>query len=284
MPRAAARGRSPNLPSTQDIVVSHPSRRLAALALALAGAVAAFPLGAQERSAAGALANPSSLADLAGATLAPGSWSYASTVTRGTATVELARRTLSVRAAEHGGAPAWLILDETSARGQSMTDSLLVARADLRPLRRVADMGPMRIVLGFAGDSVRGTMTVPGGGESTVALATSGGAPVVANSGMLESALTLLPLRAGWRGEVLQLAPSPMGTTLVPISLLVTGEEEVTVPAGTFDTWVLTASAGGAEQRLWVAKEGGRLVQQVATPPHAGDVEYRTVLVAAPAR
>jgi len=251
---------------------------VAVRALAVLAAVslaAATPVAAQDPAAASA--GPDPLAALGADALRAGSWTYRSTVERDGATVELGRRTLTVRATEQDGAPAWLILDETRARGQAMTDSLVVAREDLRPLRRVADMGPMRIVLAFPGDTIRGTMAVPGGDAAQVLL-TPGERRVVVNSGMLETVLPLLPLAAGWSATIPQLTPSPLGAAVVPLRLTVTGEDSVTVPAGTFAAWRVTAAAAGAEQRLWLAKDTGRLLRQEAAPP-SSDVVYRTELV-----
>ncbi len=245
----------------------------ASLLLAPAAAVAQTPPAQPPVASYG----PDPLATLGTTALRPGSWTYRSTVERGGATVELGRRTLTVRATEHDGAPAWLILDETRARGQAMTDSLVVTGADLRPVRRVADMGPMRIVLAFPGDTIRGTMAVPGAEPADVLL-TVGERRVVVNAGMLETVLPLLPLAAGWTATIAQLTPSPLGAAVVPLRLTVTGEASVTVPAGTFDAWLLTASAAGAEQRMWLAKDTGRLLRQEASPP-TSDVVYRTELV-----
>lgn len=246
--------------------------RIPVLAAALS-LVAAPLLGAQ----APAVLGPDPLAAVGGQAPPGGSWTYRSTVTREGATVELARRTLSVAATTHEGRPAWLILDDTRARGQRMTDSLIVARDDLRPLRRVADIGPMRIALTFPGDSVRGTMSLPGGDTAAVLVA-PGDRRIVVNGAMLEALLPLLPLGAGWTGTVAQLTPSPLGASVVPLTLTVTGEDSVTVPAGTFAAWRITAEAAGAEQRLWIAKDGGRLLRQEVSPP-ASDVVYRTELV-----
>jgi hypothetical protein len=241
-------------------------------------ALLAAPLGAQDSTAA-----PPALAGLRASGLRPGSWTYAATVTREGASIELARRTLTIAPAMHEGVAAWLLLDRTSARGQTMTDSLLVARDDLRPLRRSAEMGPVRIHLGFRGDSAVGTMSAPGGEDLPLAVA-AGATPLVVNSGMLEAALRLLPLAAGWRGSVSQLAPTPTGLEVVPVTLAVVGEETVTAPAGSFPAWVVTATSGGEAQRLWVAKVGGVLVRQQASPPHAAEIVFETVLVeAAPA-
>lgn len=245
------------------------------LAAVTALALVAVPTLAAQSAASGRGADP--LAAIGGKAPPAGSWTYRSTVTRGGATVELARRTLTVRAVEQGGERAWLVLDDTRARGQVMTDSVVLAAGDLRPVRRTADMGPMRIALTFPGDSVRGTMSVPGGDPASVLVA-PGDRRIVVNGAMLEALLPLLPLAAGWSGTVAQLTPTPLGASVVPLTLTVVGEDSVAVPAGTFAAWRMTARAADAEQQLWVSKADRRLLRQEATPP-SSDVVYRTELV-----
>ena len=250
----------------------------------LALLAAAAPVPAQSPAAAlpgpAADSAPDALVGLRGERLTPGRWRYLSTVARGEERVELGRRTLSIEATTHDGAAAWRLVDETEARGQRMADTLLVARDDLRPLRRAAAMGPLRLSLDFTPSGARGTMRAPGGGETPLALATAG--PVVASAAMLEAVLRLSPLAAGWRGRVVQLGLTPSGVAATPLALAVVGEETVATPAGERAAWVVTATAGGAEQRLWVAKEGGVLLRQRASPPHAADFVYETTLVEAP--
>lgn len=249
--------------------------RLAAPALLALLAAGALP--AQQPAAAPAPAAADPLAGLSAASLQPGRWVYRSTMTRGEQSVELARRTLTVAPA---GDSAWLILDVAEARGQSMTDSLLVRRRDLRPLSRAATMGPLRLQATFGPDSVSGALTAPETPGAPIALAMGPG--FVANMGMLESALTLLPLHAGWTGVVRQLVANPAGLAVMPLELTVTGEDTVTVPAGRFPSWTVTAASAGTEQRLWLAKADGRLLRVSATPPQMPDLVYETVLVEAP--
>ena len=221
---------------------------------------------------------PNPLTGLSAASLRPGRWVYRSTMERGGQSVELARRTLSVApAAGPSSGEAWLILDVTEAQGQQMVDSLLVRRSDLRPLARNAQMGPMRLEAHFGEDSVRGSLSAPQAGSVPIAVAMGPG--LVANMGMLESALTLIPLHAGWTGTVRQLVPGPAGMMVAPITLAVTGEDTVTVPAGTYPAWALSASTGGTDQLLWVSKADGRLLRVRATPPQVSDLTYETVLV-----
>jgi hypothetical protein len=258
------------LPHLQRSLVTHSRPRSHSLRSALLALAIALP------ALAGAQPAPP-LPSLDGSTLQPGRWSYVATMERDGASIELARRTLSVTAADYAGTPAWLIVDETNARGQVMPDSIIVRRRDLAPLARAARMGPVRLAVVVAGDSLTGTMTAPGGEGVPIALELA--RPTMLGDAMMEEALTLLPLRAGWTGTVHELTPSPFGAALTPVTLTVVGEESVTVPAGTIPCWVVTAASGGVEQRLSVAKEGGRLVRRSSSPPQAPDVHYETVLV-----
>lgn len=250
----------------------------AVLATAVALTAASRPMPLEAQAVPDTAPRAALVAGLDGSALAAGTWHYVSTVVRGGESMELARRTLTVAAADHQGTPAWLLLDQTVARGQTMTDSLFVTRADLRPLRQAAEMGPLRVATRFTADSVTGAMSVVGGSEAPIALAASPG--LVVNSGMLEAVLTLLPLAAGWTGTIDQLALAPTGAVIVPVLLEVVGEDSTSAAAGgPIPTWHLTATAAGAAQHLWVAKAGGRLVNMVTTPPHAEGVRYETVLV-----
>ncbi|HEY0971186.1 MAG TPA: hypothetical protein VGE02_09485 [Gemmatimonadales bacterium] len=256
---------------------SHP---LASLAVAAALLAPASTL-AQDSTAAPVPAPPSAPAlspgSLDGSRLAAGAWSYVSTVTRSGATVELGRRTLTVSRAEEGGRPAWLLLDETSGHGQTFRDSLFVARAGLEPIRQHAEAGPMSVRLRFSHDSVTGAIELTGAPTTPVAFEVS--SPPVANAGMLESILALAPLDSGWEASIGQLVVSPVGTAVLPITIRVVGEETVTVPAGTFPTWIVEIVTSEVAQRLWVDRATGRLVRARSEAPGMAGVTYETVLV-----
>ena len=222
---------------------------------------------------------PDALAGLRGDRLTAGRWSYLSTVARGEERVELGRRTLAIEPAMHDGVAAWRLVDETEARGERMADTLLVARDDLHPLRRTATTGPLRLLLDFTSGGARGSMRAPGAGEIPLSLETA--RPVVANAAMLEAVLRLAPLAVGWRGRVTQLGLTPSGVAVTPLDLAVVGEDTVALAGASRPAWVVAATAGGAEQRLWLAKEGGVLLRQRASPPHAADFVYETTLVEA---
>ena len=209
----------------------------------------------------------------------PGLWAYQSTMSRDGQTVALGERTLAVSATTEGERPAWLIVDRIEAGGQSVADSLFVSRDSLQPLRRVAAMGPMIIRNAFTADSITGSQGMQG---TALPIALARPEALMVNSGMLETAFTLVPLRLGWQATVHQLLAGPAGTSVVPVDLAVTGEDTVAGPAGPVDSWRLSATAGGAEQTIWLAKADRRLVRMRSTLAQMQGVTYETVLTGGP--
>jgi hypothetical protein len=208
--------------------------------------------------------------------LAPGRWTYVTTANAGGQTQKI-DRTLAIAAGSVAGTAAWLLVETQSAVSGSITDSLYVTRADASPIRHVLQRGADKLVAhDFSADSIHGSVMTPDGRSSPVATGYRAG-PLVSGS-MLEAMLRLLPLSVGWSASSQMLAAGPQGNLLVPIQLSVTGQDTVTVPAGTFPSWVLVLRAQNSEQRLWVAKRGRELVK-LSTSPQPG-VTVETVLVA----
>lgn len=211
----------------------------------------------------------------AGARFAPGSWSYRVLLSRGGSTIELARRTLTVGPSPSDAATT-LVIDETDSHGQLVTDSTFLSTDGLRPIRRSSAMGPVRVLLRFGADSVRGSMSAPGVDTLPVSLPVVPG--LVASGGTLESLFTVVPLQDGWAGTAVQVAPGPNGTSLAPATIRILAADSVTVPAGTFAVWKAVVTTGGAEQWLWLDRASGRLVRSEMKPPQASDVVYVTEL------
>jgi|GEM_PF-4322926 len=211
----------------------------------------------------------------AGRVLLPGAWHYQVLMARGDQRMELARRTVRVLPAP-GDPSVWLVLEETDSHGRLMADSLLVRRADLRPMSRAATMGPVRMSLSFGQDSVRGAMTAPGGDSLPVSLPSAPG--LVASGAMLESLLTIAPLDSGWAATAVQVVPGPAGVALVPVTLRVEAVESVPALDGDHLAWRMSATAADAQQWLWVDRESGRLLRMESMAPQSPDVRYLTVL------
>jgi hypothetical protein len=193
---------------------------------------------------------------------------YQTTIERGGAPVSTGWRTITTSETTYGGTPSWLVLETRIAAGPTATDSLILTRADLRPVHWGSMLGDARVGLEFAGDSLFGAVSAPQGRRSVAAVAPQG---LVANQAMLELALRALPLRAEWVDSTVSLSLTMGGATTVPTKLVVTSEEQIKVPAGSFDCWVVVASAGDARATYWVAKQERLVVQSVQTLPSMGD-------------
>ena len=212
----------------------------------------------------------------AAARLKPASWTYASTLTTNAQSQGFGARTISIAPAKFRGADAWLIVDAQQSPVAKAADSLYLGRADLASVRRVthiaAPMGEILLSMDFTADSVKGELTASGQ-KQPLAMANTRGA--VVGDAVVLAILSALPLAEGWRAELPVLNPQVRGT--VPLTLSVSGSEKVTVPAGSFDAWVLHAASGPTTATYYVAK-GGPVVKVVATLPQLGGATVETVL------
>ncbi len=62
-----------------------------------------------------------------------------------------------------------------------------------------------------------------------------------------------LPLASGYATQLN--AFLPIAGLLDRVTVSVVGDEDITTPAGTYDTWTVTLDAGDAVTRLWIAKD-----------------------------
>jgi hypothetical protein len=199
---------------------------------------------------------------LDGTAIRGGQLVYQTSVERDSITPVVGWRTITLAETSYGGSAAWLLLETRVAVGPTLTDSLIVGRADLRPVHWSAQLGDARIGLEFSADSLFGAVTAPQGKRSVVAPAPPG---LLVNQSMLELALRVLPLKLGWADSTQSLSVTMGGASAVPTNLAVSGEEQIRVPAGTFDSWVVVAAAGQARATYWVAKQERIVVQSVQT-------------------
>jgi hypothetical protein len=197
---------------------------------------------------------------LDGSLLRAGQSVYQTTIERSAAPVSTGWRTVTLSETTYGTTPAWLLLETRVAAGPTSTDSLILARADLRPLHWGSMLGEARVGLEFSGDSVFGAVSAPQGRRS-LAVATAPG--LIVNQAMLETALRTLALRTDWVDSTLSLSLTMGGAITVPTTLVVSAEEEIRVPAGTYECWVVVASAAEARATYWVAKRERVVVQSV---------------------
>ncbi len=158
----------------------------------------------------------------------------------------------------------WQIIDEATLPpmmgGVAMVDTFEVDPLTLRATRRALSAGPMGAArLAYTEDGVTGEMSQQGQSmpiEVTFETAT------LSDGSAFELFVSALPLVVGSVYDFTIYSPQGMGSR--PMQMEITGEESITVPAGTFDTYVASFTpqdgndAGTAT--LYLAKDGAHVV------------------------
>jgi hypothetical protein len=194
--------------------------------------------------------------------LRPARYRYDVSITRDGLTQPLGSQTITYSDATYAGAPSWLILESRFGTGMTGLDSLVATRDQLAPLHWGTSTGLARLAAEFARDTLYGATSSPLGKRSLIGAAPHG---VIASEGMLDGLLQLAPIEYGWTANATLLVADLSGTRLLPARLSVEREEEVTVPAGTFPTWVVSLRTDSAQKWLWVSKDE-RIVVKSSQP------------------
>jgi dipeptidyl aminopeptidase/acylaminoacyl peptidase len=207
--------------------------------------------------------DPSALppAEFDGSRLAPVTLSYVTTLEAMGQELRIEQE-ITASAAEENGAAVWRVASVGTMMGQPMEDVILVTRDDLRPLRRSIQQGPQQIEVTYGADRVTAVAGPMGelGADYEGVIAVDG--PV------FDVGLGTLPLAPGYsaRIQLFELAQA----SIRPYAVTVTGTEVVTVPAGTFETFVveIRPADGSAPRRVYVSAEDPRVVvRQIAPLP-----------------
>ncbi|WP_412061625.1 S9 family peptidase [Rubrivirga sp. IMCC45206] len=211
-----------------------------------------------------------------GAALAPFAARYDGTIEAMGQTFELA---ISRTVAERGD--TFVIVDAMASPMGAAADTTVVASADLRPLSRRVEQGPVTVAFDYAPDRVTGEIVAQG---QTIPVDAALDAPLAIEGSSLYVGLGTLPLAPGYRAQFAGFdsqTQKPVTTTVE-----VTGTEAVEVPAGTFETFVLALTqgdgTGGGNGTLWVSQDApGLLVKsEIGLGPQMGNGTSTTVLTA----
>ena len=193
--------------------------------------------------------------------------------------------TLAVVPEDLNGTPAWRVTSvnpvQTGPQRRISVETLYVARADLRLLRRAVHVTPysrfqrISVQQQFQGDSVTGRMTTDGPsigvGRAIARVLPARSEPYMTDA-MAPLFFMSVPLSEGWTGSASLLGWAVRPEDVFrPIELRVEGEERVIVPAGEFDCWRLSIQFDGNKISYWVRKSDGLGVRlyddsQAATP------------------
>jgi hypothetical protein len=178
---------------------------------------------------------------------------------------------LVVIASVADGTPAWRVTSRrreiVRSQGRVTSETLYVAQSDLRMLRRSVHVAPysrferINIQQLFHGDSVTGRMTTDGpsiGAGRPIARRLRPELAPFLSDAFAPVALMAAPASATWAGSATLLGWAVIDRDVfTPIELRVTGEERITVPAGTFDCWRVSIRIGPQEISYWMRKSDG---------------------------
>ncbi|MEP6618957.1 MAG: hypothetical protein ABJE47_06575 [bacterium] len=194
-----------------------------------------------------------------GALLRPGTLRYQLSLRKPNGeAVSLGTRTVVVSDSSLGGAPGWLIAESRAGTAVPTTDSVYLARGDLWPARWSATIGRAQLGASFTRDSMFGA--VQGyQGRTSFALPVNAGS--LLSAGMVERLVELLPLQVGYRTAATLILVDGAAPHAVAAELVVDREERIDVAGGATECWVLAVRAGALEERLWVSKQGARVVR-----------------------
>jgi dipeptidyl aminopeptidase/acylaminoacyl peptidase len=195
--------------------------------------------------------------------LTPGAYKYLAQIKMGEREMKLDTSTEIRREGD-----AWKVTDKVVTPNGEVVDEVVLDGKSLALLRRLINQGPMNFNLEVKGTKLTGSMKIQGN-EKPVDVDLGG--PLFADAAGAAHAIAALPLAEGYETrfrnfDVMKQKPKLM-------QLKVAGQEKVTVPAGTFDTWRvdITSAEGGPEKMtVWVAKDARKPVKTSAVMPQMG--------------
>jgi zinc protease len=147
---------------------------------------------------------------------------------------------------------------------QQSTDVRFSESLDMRSVHQTGKQGgqDLKIDVTYAGGRAKGSATTPGqGGAKTTDIDAEVPAGAL-DDNLVSPILPALKWASGAKFNVL-VFQSAKGTALT-LSVAVTGEESIKVPAGTFDAWKADVTGGQAPITVWVEKSGAHRLLKLA--------------------
>jgi len=208
----------------------------------------------------------------------PGSSDY-------TATIDMNEQEMTMnvtRTVEETDA-GWRVTETAAGPMGEVSDTEVLAKGTLTPMERHTVQGPVEIKLNYSADAVEGSFAM-NGQERPVNVELD--QPIFSDGAGSSVVVASLPLEEGY--DVRYRTFDLMSQTVKPMRLSVTGIEEVTVPAGTFEAFRVEVGPAGGDpggSTLWVTTDtfevakvetrlpqmNGALVTSVLKPASAAD-------------
>ena len=197
------------------------------------------------------------------ADLTPGTYKWKATIAVNGQQIPL---TISTDIHEDGG--AWTAVDTMETPNGQAINSNTLEKGTLVLRKMNVKQGPAVITVDFSPTKATGNVNMSGQDKPVSA---DLGGPIFANgAGSLQS-IAALPLAPGYATTYRNFDVQRQKEELV--QLKVVGSENVTVPAGTFDTYkieITSADGGNRNQTLWVAKDSRKPVKLSAVMANMG--------------
>lgn len=163
-----------------------------------------------------------------------------------------------VERAMHDGRDAFVVVENTKMPNGTAADTTWIDAVTLLPIARHAHQGPATVTLAFSDEGVTGVIDA---GVQKMDVDVDSEEPVFGDGASLNLAVGAMPLEDGYVTTVHRL--DLMGGAANAARIEVTGSESVTVPAGTFEAWVVEMKpvGGGEASTLWIDRETRRVVR-----------------------
>jgi len=206
-----------------------------------------------------------------GSLLKAGAASYSANIAFGERKMDL--KLVSTMKEEAG---AWHASEAFSTPGGELTESSVLAKDTLQVQRRVANQGPISYQFDVKDGKAVGAMTM-NGQERPIDIALPG--PLFADGAGGPQAVGALPLATGYKTTFYNMDMKKLKVKLMELE--VTGEEKVTVPAGTFDAWklVVTSEADGNQKLyFWIDTKSRRFVKASSVLAEMGGAQMTVEL------
>jgi dipeptidyl aminopeptidase/acylaminoacyl peptidase len=207
---------------------------------------------------AGAVTSPKPATDLQ-----PGAYKYKAMIEIGGQQVPLS---ISTTIADDSG--TWTATDVMNTPNGDVTTTSTLEKGTLISRKFTLKGGQASMDLNFAGDKAAGNVNM-GGQDKPVSVDLGG--PLFANAAGAKQSISCLPLAEGYNTTYRNFDPQTQKVKLM--QLKVTGVENVTVPAGTFDAYkveITSADGGPDKETLWVARDSHKPVKETMVLPAMG--------------
>jgi dipeptidyl aminopeptidase/acylaminoacyl peptidase len=169
----------------------------------------------------------------------------------------------------------WATEEDMDTPQGTMAEKGVMEKTTLLVKKHNVQQGPVVIDIDFANNKATGKVSM--NGQETAVNADLGGA-IFGDAAGGDDAIACLPLADGYTTNFRNFDVQTQKVKLQTLKVI--GTENVTVPAGSFDTWKVEVTAdGGDKKTLWVTKDSHKLVKISAVLPSMGGATLSEELV-----